>query len=308
MKTLTFKLFCAVVACTALSCASAFSQNLRQDFALKSFSAIEVSDDFDVTVIKGSDYYLELTVDEALKDYVHHTIKNSTLIIDLDDKKVPNDIKKMFKGKAGNNAIYRAIITMPGDLKSVKLNDKASLLVNQDIMSEGAVSVELKDNSTLRSMVVKATNVSINLEKKATATLNVTCDQLAVETSGSSNLTLSQTSKNLDIKSSGNSNLTVKGETGELDYQVKGTTKATISGKGQSATFNCAGSSNTNAVDFDLNEAVVEMNSICTLTEAACEKLSVSLSGGANLIFANAPVLDIKGIKSSSMSHYEGSK
>lgn len=307
MKKSSLKLLCSALAFIITCSVNAFSQNVRNEYKLGKFTDLEVSDDFDVTVVKGSEYTLELTVPEAYAQFVHNSVKGSTLSIDLDDRKIPTDLKKVFKGK-DKSEIYRAIITMPGNLKSVKMSGKANLVVNPEIMSEDAVLIEMTDNSTLKSMTVSAKNVNIDMEKKATATLSVSCGQLALETSGSSSLTLNQASDNLNIKSQGNSNITVKGETGYLDYNVKGTTKATLVGKADSAIFSCAGSSNTNAVEFDIREAVVEMNSISTLTEAASEKLTVSLSGGANLIFANSPVLDIKEIKSSSMSHYSSKK
>lgn len=303
MKRLVIKLLCIAISAIDLNSETSFAQNLKQEYSLIAFSSIEISDDFDVTVIKGSDYFLELTVPEAYTNFVHSSVKGSTLSIDLDEKKIPTDIKKVFKGK-DKSEIYRAIITMPGELKSIKMSGKTTLLVNQDIMSNATVAIEMTDNSTLKSLTVNANNVSINLGKKANATIFVNCGQLAVDVSGSSNLTLNQNTDNLDIKAQGNPTIDVKGETKVLDYQVKGTTKATLTGKAESAKFSCSGSSNTNAVDLELPEAVVEMNSICTLTEAASEKLSVQLSGGANLIFANSPVLDIQGIKSSSMSHY----
>ena len=68
MKKSSLKLLCSALAFIITCSVNAFSQNVRNEYKLGKFTDLEVSDDFDVTVVKGSEYTLELTVPEA---YVH---------------------------------------------------------------------------------------------------------------------------------------------------------------------------------------------------------------------------------------------
>lgn len=295
-----------VIVSIALISATSLAQTSKVESKMNPFTALEISNEFDVTVIKGSEYHIEVQLDKTYSEFVKMNVKGSTLSLSLNESKIPTDIKKFFTGK--NEGVFKAIISTPGNIEEISLNGHSTLSMNQDLISGNKVTISATDNATLKPLSIKASEVVVKLAKKAEATLDVETDQLTVSTSGSSVLNLKQQSEDFYTDFQGNSELTISGQTKKLHFQAKGTSKCEITGQAEIAEFNCSGSSNTDATGMTVKNADVTMSSICVLSEAASDSLKVDLSGGASLVFNNNPFTEIVNIKSSSMTRYGKTK
>ena len=67
-----------------------------KDIVVSEFNAINVSDDFEVTVARGA-YGARLTVDKDLAPYVEVYVRSRTLFITFDEKAVPRDLRKLYR-------------------------------------------------------------------------------------------------------------------------------------------------------------------------------------------------------------------
>lgn len=309
MKGLAYKILTLVIGIVALGGPVCSAQALRdvEKNNLSVFTGISLGGDFTLEVRYGAQYAARLTTEEMLADYVQFGVSGGQLSVTLDERKVPAEVKRLFRGK--NAATYRLIVTMPEGLRSLSLSDKAALLsVDDRIVHPEGIDISMKDNSRISTLICRTDRVNVKMERKSEANLEVTCDSLSVDMSGSSNLTLTQHAEKVGYTLAFNSNLVVNGETEHLSLSAKGTSKAILNGKAPVASFKVTNASNINAVNLEVEEARVEMSGLCTLTQAATRDLFVNLGSGSTLVFKNEPVFHILNIKSASLTPYDKKK
>lgn len=302
MKSLIIKVF--AVACLIVASAFVNPADAKQrDLTPGSFSGIDVKANFIVTLSRGNTYSVTLNVDDALDDYVTCHVRNQVLILDLDEKKIPKEIKANYKGKNGFSPVLNAYVTVPDYVQNITVSDKASFSDFGEVVGGMNVSVKVSDQAAIKHMVIKdSQNVTVNVENRSSAVITVDADNLSLVQAGSSEVDLTQTTTSCDLSVSGSGNLVVRGDCGDLKFASKGSVKSILNGSALTTTYACSGSSNTNASNLRCEEAVVSMNGLCSLSEAAASKLSINISGGSTLTYAGEPVITIENIKSSSVA------
>ena len=101
------------------------AQLTDKDIMVSEFNAVNVSDDFDVTVSRGT-YGVRLTVDKELAPYVEVYVRSKVLYISYDEKAVPKELRKVYRGKGGLTPTFRVVAYTP-ELQAVTLSDNAIL-------------------------------------------------------------------------------------------------------------------------------------------------------------------------------------
>ena len=306
MRPLVYKILAVAIGILSLGYSAAFAQSPRdiEKNNLSVFTGITLGGEFTLEVKYGSQYAAKLTTEEMLADYVQFAVSDGKLSVSVDERKVPAEVKRLFRGK--NAATYRLIVTMPEGLRSVNLSDKAIFLSADDrVFHPEGVEIIAKENAKINTLKFTSDRVSVKMERKAEATLEVTCDSLDVDMSGSTNLTLTQHAEKVGYALAFNANLVVSGETESLSLSAKGTSKAILNGTAPVASFKVTNASNVNAVNLEVEEARVEMNGLCTLTQAATQDLYVNIGSGSTLVFKNEPTFHILNVKSASLTHYD---
>lgn len=296
MKKVISSIAFAMAACL---CANAQVKQYTHD--LTPFSAIDVANDFEVSVVTGETFSVVLSVDEPYRDYVNCVVSGNTLNISVDEKKVPADVKKLYKGKGVTPPTFRASVSLPGKLESVSLHDKAVFFEAKGMMANDNVSVTLTDNAQIKTMDIDANSVKVSLDKKSSANIVIYCDNLNISAAGSSNFNVEQNVKNSDIKLQGSCNISVNGSCSNLKLNTKGSAKATFVGTANDVDYVCAGSSSTNAMMLVSDNANISMTGSCSLSEAASKNVKLNLSNGATVTYAGQPSFEIDNIKSSSV-------
>ncbi|MBQ9888540.1 MAG: DUF2807 domain-containing protein [Bacteroidales bacterium] len=266
------------------------------------FDAIEVSDEFQVVVRPAEKYSYTVTVDDALEPYCTNYIRNKTLYVTIDRKAIPKETKKLYQGKGGQVAILKVVVNMPV-LRSVNLSGKAVMSVEGDITSERS-EISLSDNSSLRGLDLASSDVTIRMEGKSSASVNIDSPAINVSTTGSSTLTLKQTSRELQLTPSRSSHLIVSGEMENVEVTSSGSSETILSGKGKLVNITGSNSSKVNAIDFACDDAIVSLANSAVAQEAAEDTLKVKLEGGSKLYFKGQPLFDIVRIAGSSLLPY----
>ena len=280
----------------------AFGQAKSLDFTFGKFDSISVDNGFEVTIMKGSENKVNLQVEAPYAQFVTAGVNGSTLDIKVDEKSVPADVKKQYKGK---NPVFTATITMKEPLCALTLKGSSVLASGQTFVNDGNnITITVSDNAKVDGLKVMSKSLELKLDKKGTAIVDFTGEKVVATTSGGSNLDLTRVAKIDNFTVEGSSDFVVRGETEEVTLTSKGNSKSVLNGKSTSAAYTVGGTSNVNAINMENRLTSVAMNGLCTVTEAATDSLKVNLSAGSKLVFNNDPTFIIENVKASSIVKY----
>ena len=302
------KLVSFVILLGALVHAPLFGQSVRETDHkdLPAFHSIELGGDFALDIEYGKQYTVRLSVEELFADYVLFSVLDSTLAVTLDERHVPAEVRKLFRGKDASTPVFRIYVTMPESLRSLKLSSRAVLLSADDLVVDSdRFQLLVTDNARVASLAFGSGRVALALDKKADVRMSVTCDSLSVVQAGTANLNLTQHTDVSAFDVSGSSTLEVKGETGLLKIDSRGFAKSVLGGEAPVVRYKLANSSQVNATLLESSRAFVEMSGLGSLTQAASEELSVDLTGGATVYFLNDPAIHVIYLKNASLIPYD---
>lgn len=285
----------------------AFAQTKQINHDVSSFDCLDVDFDFDVRVVESRKPSVSLNVDNELKDFVQTYVKNHTLYITLDQKKLPSDLKKLFRNRRSKSPVLEATVYTPDPLTEVRLSAYSILSVNQEIECKD-FRIDLDENARIERLTVDAGTVTVNATGKSSADLVLYADEIKINASGSSVIGLDQDSEKLSIVAGGSSEVRMEGETLDADLTVSGTSKATLAGKTNKLAVTGSGFTNVDAINLKASECTAKLSGNCKVYEAATETIHVDISGNSTLVFDGDPVVDIISVKSSTLQRYNNAK
>ena len=311
MKT---KLFAIVAACIALmSGVTLRAQTTTMEREFSEFCSIEASNAFDVAISKGG-YGLNLTVDQAIADCVISYVKGKVLFLGLDEKAIPKEVKKQYKGKGVPAPTLRAIVYLPeGYIESIKLTDNATLAANQPLNSN-KFDIDLSGTASIKALTIDTGTAELNIAKKSNAVLTVNAQKnIRVNADGASSIKLAQTSEELSVKSANSSVSIISGNTGNLDITSGGSSqvqitselkkadvdasnssKVTLSGKAESIQARGSNSAFIDATGMPSTKAIVQLSG-ADMNVNASDEIKVELVSGGALYYSGDP--DFKIVK-----------
>ena len=271
------------------------------------FDALEVDYDFNIRVVDARDYSVSMNLENDLKDYVQAYVKNHTLYLSLDDKKLPSDLRKRYRARRSASPLLDVTIYTPEALSSVKMKGSSSLTVDFDLECRDFV-LDLSENARVSKLVVDASNITVTMAGKSSANeIALYADNIKLNVAGSAGLYAEQDSQKIEIVSGGSAQIDVEGETLDAQITASGSSKTTVVGKTNTLTVNGSGSSNVDALSLKTSECTARLSNNSKLYEAATEALHIDISGNSTLVFDGDPAIDIINVKSSTVQRYSGS-
>lgn len=303
------KYLLSVIASIALCIAGSIYASAQT--ALSEFDTIDVENDFEVTLVKGS-YAIALTVDSALDPYVRAYVKGKTLYIGVDEKAVPKDVKKMYKGKNAPEKILRAVVYAP-QLNEISLKDNSTMIGTEEFATD-RFSLFVGDKAILKSLNIYSTQATITMKKNASAIIalrssgdvqieagnnsnlqinGLECKDLKISTSNSAQITASGNTHNIAVVSDGSSVTSVTTNTEKVYITASGSSKVNVTGTASLLSVKGSRSCVVNTINLPVNEAECEMNN-GTLNLSVAKKLSVNLSSGGEVYFSGQPEIILK--------------
>lgn len=303
------KYLLSVIASIALCIAGSIYASAQT--ALSEFDTIDVENDFEVTLVKGS-YAIALTVDSALDPYVRAYVKGKTLYIGVDEKAVPKDVKKMYKGKNAPEKILRAVVYAP-QLNEISLKDNSTMIGTEEFATD-RFSLFVGDKAILKSLNIYSTQATITMKKNASAIIalrssgdvqieagnnsnlqinGLECKDLKISTSNSAQITTSGNTHNVAVVSDGSSVTSVTTNTEKVYITASGSSKVNVTGTASLLSVKGSRSCVVNTINLPVNEAECEMNN-GTLNLSVAKKLSVNLSSGGEVYFSGQPEIILK--------------
>ena len=298
------------------------AQLTDKDITVSEFNAVNVSDDFEVTVSRGT-YGVRLTVDKELAPYVEVYVRSKVLYISYDEKAVPKELKKQYRGKGALTPVFRVLAYTP-ELQAVTLSDNATLTGVEEF-SAGEFELTAAGKSQVKNLSIAATSARISMKKNAIATLNLKTDRgVEVNTDNSANLKLTftgrelaltadgssvvvadgSTTRSLNLSTGGSSQVSVISDTEKVEVTAEGSSKLTLTGKALEMEVKGSRSSVVDAFAMPMEEVEANLSNSSTVTVSVSKKVSVNLVGGSALYYSGSPVFQIEKIVKSTLAPY----
>ena len=294
---------------------------MDKDIALTEFNALNVSDDFEVTMTRGA-YGAHLTVDKELAPYVEVYVRSRTLFISFDEKAVPKDLRKLYRGRSGLTATFRVIVYAP-DIKTVALSDYAILTGTEEFVSTD-FELSAIGKSQVKNLSVTAATAKISLKKNAAANLVLRTDRdIEISTDNNSTLDLSYDTETLTLWSGGSSvinadgpcvtmNLTTTGssqvkissETEVVNITAEGNSLLTLNGKAYDMKVQGARNASVDALAMPLETVDANLANNSSVLVDASKSIHVNLVGGSALYYTGNPLIEIEKIIKSTLAPY----
>ena len=321
MKNLFSKLLCLAVLASAFAFPSRaqFVNHLEEStLPVGEFTMVSANGDFEVTLSKGS-YGVRLTTDKNLTPYVQVYVRSNTLYLTYDEKSVPKDIKKLYKGKNASQPVFRAVVSMP-QLNGIELDDNV-ILSSAEAFYGSDIVISLTDKAQVRNLTVQGNSITVNMKKNAQAALTRTADKkMEVTTDDKAILKLAEKAREITLNAKGNSDNALSGEGEILNLNLSEKTTSNVSHRTKNAVLNVGGSSKliltgtgeylevkggknaeVEAVAFPVKTMKAELDG-GKVNVAVEKELNVTLLGGSSLFFTGSPTLIVNKIVKSTLA------
>lgn len=321
MKNLFSKLLCLAVLASAFAFPSRaqFVNHLEETtLPVGEFTMVSANGDFEVTLSKGS-YGVRLTTDKNLTPYVQVYVRSNTLYLTYDEKSVPKDIKKLYKGKNASQPVFRAVVSMP-QLNGIELDDNV-ILSSAEAFYGSDIVISLTDKAQVRNLTVQGNSITVNMKKNAQAALTLTADKkMEVTTDDKAILKLAEKAREITLNAKGNSDNALSGEGEILNLNLSEKTTSNVSHRTKNAILNVGGSSKliltgtgeylevkggknaeVEAVAFPVKTMKAELDG-GKVNVAVEKELNVTLLGGSSLFFTGSPTLIVNKIVKSTLA------
>lgn len=250
--------------------ASASAETVTKNYDFKDFKTLEVSNFFDVTMTKSSEYSVNITVSEEYEKYLDIVVKNGSLSVAF--KNLPAKLSALQVGK-----IAKAEISMP-ELDGLTMSG-ASKFTSEDLidLGRGVFNLSLSGAAQVNNINVNASEARMYLSGASRCSLSGEYVELHFSVSGTSRAEVNATADDLDIKSSGTAVMEIEGEYDEVSLNTSGVANITMKGKAEEMTIKGTGTSG-----IDVTELVVDSADV-TLGGAAVAKVNVKKNLKASL-------------------------
>ena len=279
-----------------------FAQTRTIEHEYSEFDAISVSNGFKVTMVEKSGYNAKFKVSDALESYIQCYVKAGTLYIGIDEKSVPKEVKKSFKGKNSDGPVLEATVYVPA-LNSVTLNDDCTFSSDGSLNSND-FKLSLSGTSSIANLNVNANSASLSVSKKSKlSSINVKAeDKVTVNAEGSATVILEYSAKILEVNNSGSADLAINGQCETSSVCTAGSAKLSLSGKANILNVTGkGGSSKVDAVTMSVDDVNVSLDG-AGLTVAPTKTLSLDLGKGASVCYSGDPLIKIVKIQNASVT------
>lgn len=267
------------------------SQLEEKTLPVGAFSSVSVGNNFEVSLVKGT-YGVKLTADKDLSPYIQVYVRSKVLYISYDEKSVPKDIKKQYKGRGAPTPVFRVIATLP-ELNGITMEDNATL-VSTDEFPASSFEMNLTEKAQVKNLTVKARTIKVNMKKNAQAALSLIADAtLEIQTEGNANLKLTAEAPELVMNAAGSSDIALVSKSQTATFSMAGSAKATVSNKTEKAILQMGASSNLQLTGE--GESVLvrgEKNSVVDANDFCAKKLDANLSGNARVNMSVSELID----------------
>ena len=300
------KLLTTIAALVAIGCGLLSAQAVQYSVDLTPFKSVDISGPFEVSLVRGQQPRALISVLGPYKDYVVCSVEAGVLSIGMDEKKVPSEVKRQFRGKGTPDPVFSAIVYVPELIQAVTMSGKAVLRDSEDVFDKSRIAFVLDGQASVMTLNLSSLAFDLDMRGKSTADLKAVCGETNVSLSGSSSLTIDEQTDKSQYNLVGSSKARVKSKTMNFSVIAKANSSMTLAGSSDGANYELSGTSEIDASLFEVSDADVRMSSVTRLSVAAANVLRVNLNGGSTLQFLGDPSVVIDNVRSASMTRLPG--
>ena len=262
-------------------CLSASAANVTKTYDL-TFNGIEVSNKFDIQLIKADNHLVKVEVDSEYAPYLSVTTEAGILKVRF--KKLP--IKMQIIKDAFKLTIYTPMVNFIDLSGACKLNctDEFSLGMNN-------FRASISGASSVNNLKVNSVDGSIKVSGASKVFLDGEFADLELKVEGASKLTFNGRVSDFDAEVLASSDLMVTGVIQDVNIEVKGASKAEFAGEGKELDAEVGGASRLTAEEFTVLDAKIEAKGASNVTVDASESLKADLSGASKCRYREYPSL-----------------
>ena len=253
-------------------CLTANADNITKKYDL-TFNGIEVSDKFDIQLVKAEEHKVIIEVDTEYAPYLSVTTEAGILKVRF--KKLP--VKMQFGKESFKMTVYTPMINFIDLSGACKLTcaDEFSLGMNN-------FRARIAGASAVTSLKINSIDASIKVSGASKAVIDGEFADLEVDVDGASKLTVNTRCSDFDAEIQGGSDLTLTGSIQDVHIDVKGASKAELTGQGNELVADIGGASKLKAEEFQVIVAKVEVKGASSATVDASESIKADVQGASS--------------------------
>lgn len=286
------------------------------------FTGINATDDFEITLSKGP-CGAKVTCDKMLAPYVQVYVRSRVLYVTYDQKAVPKDVRKLYKG--GRNAvkpIFRIQVSLPA-LEAVELTENASL-VSADLFDGAQPVINLTDKSQIKNLNISANGATVTLKKNAQATLSLKainkielkteananlkastqCHDLIAEAAGQSEQALTAEGENASLTATGSAKMAVSHKGRKMVVQMGASADIALTGEGEELVIRGERNAELEAGGFTAQQVDASLSGSSEANVSVVKLLDATLIGGSELYYTGTPEFRIGKVIKSTLAPY----
>lgn len=303
MKKMVLTVILSVIAALAADA----QKSIFTESDMKAFSAVNISDEFVVTLKESEDYVLKTNIDERIDSYVAAYVKDGVLYLDIERKKFTPELKKALRNVHGKNPVIEAEIWAPF-LKSVIISGNVAITGSDDIKTD-SFELNASDKASVANMEVICKTAEVKVSKGAEVDVEINASSdLSFSSAGTSKTFINVKANSLTLASSGSSTVEAVVDVEDMKVDNSGMSNVkVVSGKTGSLMVNASGSAKFNSGDVVIPTAyMIQSGSSKSLVNVS-DTLKVNLVGNSTLEFKDNPYIDLERIVSSTLTRYSES-
>ncbi|MDE6550289.1 MAG: DUF2807 domain-containing protein [Clostridia bacterium] len=186
------------------------------------------------------------------------------------------------------------ILTVPEEtILSLRGTISGSLSAELPDWEYGDFDLDISGSTELKAANITAKSIAITASGSAKFGARGTFQDISVRASGSADIELSGVANSLSAKVSGSVELSCTQLTcPTITVDGSGSTDIELSGSGNKLTVHSSGSTEISAKDFALTVASVHSSGSCEIELNVSERLTVSVSGSADIKYWGNPIVE----------------
>lgn len=253
-------------------CLTANAGNVTKTYDL-TFNGIEVSNKFDIQLIKADSHSVTVEVDSEYAPYLSVTTEAGILKVSF--KKLP--VKMRIMKDAFKLTVRTPLINFIDLSGACKLTctDEFELGMNN-------FRATISGASTVNTLKIKTIDASVKLSGNSRVFIDGEFADFEAKVEGASKLTFNGRASDFDAEVIASSELTATGTLDDVSIDVKGASKAELVGQGIELDAEVGGASRLTAEEFPVTNAKVEAKGASSVTVDASASLKADVSGASS--------------------------
>lgn len=255
-------------------------------YPLSGFNGLDVSSVVDVRLRKSNDYFVQVSVPDALEKYLVVKVEGSVLKVGLNN--APQNITRNLK-----NWSIIADITMP-ELTSLEMSG-ATKFNCPDAFNIGQKTFNLDLSGASKITSLRFSSARFNADISGASKLSITANTSIadMELSGATKGIFKINAHKMDLDISGASKCSFTGEYKTLKMEVSGAASLILNGKAELFDAEIAGASKLAAVDLIADDVKIELSGASKASVYAAKSISIDASGASSLRYTTPEGRDI---------------